>query len=106
MNVASLSGRAEWWGAGAHLHTRLGQHYAFIASTLGMGAGVPEPAPDTLEGFLIGQTNTPTLYATRNRKLPHTLRRRTDTDDRFQALRPETLHEADGLLFLAELGEA
>lgn len=92
--------RAEWWGAGAYLHTRLGQHYAFIASTLGSGAWVPPPAPDTLEGFLSGQTNTPTLYATRNRKLPDMLKRRTDTDYRFQALRPETLHEADGLLLL------
>lgn len=92
--------RAEWWGAGAHLHTRLGGHYAFIASTLGRGAWVAPPAPDTLEGFLSEQTSTPTLYTTRNCKLPDTLKRRTDTDYRFQALRPETLHEADGLLFI------
>ncbi|GHG02864.1 erythromycin esterase [Deinococcus piscis] len=100
MNLASLSQRAEWWGGGAHLHTRLGGQYAFIASTLGIGEGIPEPAPDTLEGFLSGQMSTPTLYATRHHPFPDTLRRRTDTDYRVQALRPETLHEADGLLFL------
>lgn len=98
MNLGPL--RVEWWSAGAHIATRMGEKYAFIASTLGSGAGVPEPAPDTLEGHLSGQTGIPTLYLTRHRHLPGTLKRRTDTDYRYQALRPEILHEADGLLFI------
>lgn len=98
MNLGPL--RVEWWSAGAHLSTRLGEKYAFIASTLGSGAGLPEPAPDTLEGFLSQWTSTPALYPTRHRRLPDTLKRRTDTDYRYQALRPEFLHEADGLLFI------
>lgn len=98
--------RLEWWSAGAHLATRMGEKYAFIAATLGSGAGLPEPAPDTLEGHLLQQTQPQMLYATRNRQLPETLQRRTDTPYTYIPLRPEFLHQADGLLFLSTAQEA
>lgn len=89
-----------WWSAGAHLATRLGEQYAFIASTLGRGAGLPEPAPDTLEGLLSQQASTPRLYSTKTLDLPETLKRRTDTPHSYIPLKPEALAQADGLLFI------
>lgn len=95
-----------WWSAGAHLSTRLGEGYAFIASTLGSGAGLPEPAPDTLEGFLSQQADSPRLYSTKTLDLPATLRRRTDTPRSYISPKPETLAQADGLLFLPHAQES
>ena len=41
--------RLEWWGAGAHVSTRLGRRYAFIAAELGSAPerAIGEPAPNT-----------------------------------------------------------
>lgn len=44
----------EWWGAGALVHARLGEGYAFVATALGTirHQGVGDPPPDTVEGLL------------------------------------------------------
>ena len=39
-----------WVPAGVHVATRMGEHYAFIATAVGEGAGLPTPRPSTLEG--------------------------------------------------------
>lgn len=46
--------RLEWWGAGALVHARLGDRYAFVATALGTlrHQGVDVPPPDTVEGLL------------------------------------------------------
>ncbi|KOG52333.1 erythromycin esterase [Streptomyces griseoflavus] len=44
----------EWWSAGALVHARLGEDYAFVATALGTihHRGVGAPPPDTVEGLL------------------------------------------------------
>ncbi|GGV37882.1 erythromycin esterase [Streptomyces griseoflavus] len=44
----------EWWSAGALVSARLGEQYAFLATTLGTlrHHGVDTPPPDTVEGLL------------------------------------------------------
>ncbi|MFD0021310.1 erythromycin esterase family protein [Streptomyces sp. NPDC058382] len=44
----------EWWSAGALVHARIGEEYAFLATALGTirHQGVGAPPPDTLEGLL------------------------------------------------------
>lgn len=44
----------EWWSAGAIVSARLGEEYAFLATTLGTirHQGVDAPPPDTVEGLL------------------------------------------------------
>jgi erythromycin esterase-like protein len=54
-----MGGRpVEWWSAGALVHARLGEEYAFVASALGTirHQGVDTPPPDTLEGLLYALT--------------------------------------------------
>lgn len=47
-------GAVHWWSAGALVSARLGDEYAFVATTLGTlrHQGVDTPPPDTLEGLL------------------------------------------------------
>ncbi|CAM3705401.1 Erythromycin esterase [Deinococcus saxicola] len=100
---------ADWWPAGAHLSESLGQQYAFIATSSGEGAGLPAPQPDTLEGWLSGQSGAPTLYATQKLAslLPATLVKRTDTagNRAYFPLASERISQIDGLLFLPTLTE-
>lgn len=102
LRLAPPHGEVQWWGAGAHLSRRLGPAYAFIASTLGSGAGLPDPAPDTLEGHLKAQGEGPVLYAAPRlvAQLPASLVRRSDTSFAYVPLKPEGLDRMDGLLFL------
>ncbi|MFD4241751.1 erythromycin esterase family protein [Streptomyces sp. NPDC058525] len=46
--------RLEWWSAGALVHARLGERYAFLPTALGTirHQGVDTPPPDTVEGLL------------------------------------------------------
>ncbi|MDX5564648.1 erythromycin esterase family protein [Streptomyces sp. ID05-04B] len=50
-----MGGReVRWWSAGALVHARLGDEFAFLATAVGTihGRGVDAPAPDTVEGLL------------------------------------------------------
>lgn len=92
---------------GVHLAARLGERYAFVAAALGQGAGLPAPAPDTLEGWLSQQSGSPRLYATQAlvRVLPSSLAKRTDTSGSpgYSPMKPEHLQRTDGVFFLPTL---
>ena len=94
----------EWCPAGVHLAARMGERYAFVATALGQGAGLPTPSPDTPEGWLSQLSGLPQLYATRAqvRVLPSSLAKRTDTSGYpgYSPLKPEHLEQTDGVLFL------
>jgi erythromycin esterase-like protein len=96
-----------WCPAGVHLAARVGERYAFIATTLGEGAGLPVPLPTTLEGWLNQQTSSPHLYATQAlvRVLPPSLTKRTDTSGNrgYSPLKPEHLQQTNGVFFLPTL---
>ncbi len=79
----------EWCPAGVHLATRMGERYAFIATAIGQGSGLPVPLPTTLEGWLNQQTSSPRLYTSQAllRNLP-------------SSLKPEHLQQTDGVFFL------
>ena len=93
-----------WVPAGVHISTRLGERYAFIATAVGEGAGLPVPPPTTLEGWLSQQAGSPHLYATPvlERTLPASLTKRTDTSGHrgYSPLKPDDLPQTDGVLFL------
>ncbi|WP_216324350.1 erythromycin esterase family protein [Deinococcus aestuarii] len=100
--------RVEWWSAGAHVGTRLGRRYAFIASDLGRAPekGVGEPAPDTLAGALMDRAGPATLFASRrlSAALPQPLVRRTDVPVQagYFPLEARHLLLADGVLFVRD----
>ncbi len=93
-----------WCPAGVHLTARLGERYAFIATAVGEGAGLPRPPTTTLEGWLSQQSSSPQLYASQalGRILPSSLTKRTDTSGNpgYSPLKPEHLQQTDGVLFL------
>ncbi len=97
----------EWCPAGVHLAARMGERYAFVATALGQGAGLPVPLPDTPEGWLSQLSGSPQLYATRAlvRVLPSSLAKRTDTSSipGYSPMKPEHLERTDGVLFLPSL---
>ncbi len=96
-----------WCPAGVHLAARVGERYAFIATAIGQGAGLPVPPPTTPEGWLNQQTSSPHLYATQAlmRVLPPSLTKRTDIsgDPGYSPLKPEHLQQTDGVFFLPTL---
>ena len=97
-------GNWAWVPAGVHVSTRMGEWYAFIATAVGEGAGLPTPLPTTLEGWLCQQARSPRLFATPvlERILPSSLTKRTDTSGNpgYFPLKPEYLQQTDGVLFL------
>ncbi|THF85854.1 erythromycin esterase family protein [Deinococcus sp. KSM4-11] len=98
----------DWCPVGVRLTERLGDRYAFIVTAVGEGEGLPVPAPDTVEGWLTGQSTSPRLYATRDLlpTVPESLRRRTDTagNHAYSPMKPEHLQQTDGVLFLPRVG--
>jgi erythromycin esterase len=93
-----------WQPAGAHLAARLGSHYRVIACAFGDAPrhGIPEPAPDTVEGTLhrglpAGNhlLSAPALQALHPR--PAT---RSTSDFRYFPIDDTLLAEVDEVLFL------
>ncbi|EYB66548.1 putative erythromycin esterase [Deinococcus phoenicis] len=102
--------RLEWWSAGAHVSTRLGQRYAFIASDLGTAPAraIGEPAPATLAGALMALSPA-TLFSARelSTALPEQLAVRTDVPAQAGSFPFEGQHLSltDGLLFVQNAGD-
>ncbi|GAA5533563.1 erythromycin esterase family protein [Deinococcus aluminii] len=98
--------RLEWWSAGAHVSTRPGQPYAFIASDLGKAPekGIGKPAPDTLGGALMQLAFPVTLCRSQNltAALPESLAKRADVPLQagYFPLGGQHLHLTDGVLFI------
>lgn len=104
MNMGGM--RLEWWSAGAHVSTRLGKQYAFIASDLGTAQekAIGEPAPDTLAGALMNLTPPATLFTSQelNDALPKQLATRIDIPLQagYFPLAVQHLPLTDGVLFV------
>ncbi|MFD8482863.1 erythromycin esterase family protein [Kitasatospora sp. NPDC059673] len=93
------------WSAGSLLAGRLGESYAFVASTFGHRAPDDHPAPESLEGRLA------TLPEARSVVDPRLLaaatagrvRRRVPADHTYFGLDPEGLGLVDGVVFVREI---
>ncbi|GGU99498.1 erythromycin esterase [Streptomyces albospinus] len=94
----------QWWSAGAIIGTRLGDQYAFAASTFGT-RGSDVPHPDTLEGFLSAFPDARAvidpgrLAAALDRKLTA----RVPADHTYAALDPATTDQFDAIVFVKEI---
>ncbi|MGW6946932.1 erythromycin esterase family protein [Streptomyces xanthophaeus] len=91
----------QWWSAGALIGSRLGDAYAFAATTFGT-RGPDVPHPDTLEGLL---SELPHARAVVDPgRLAAALDRKPDprvpADHTYFALDPETTDQADALVFV------
>ncbi|MFG3437451.1 erythromycin esterase family protein [Nonomuraea sp. NPDC047897] len=98
----SLAGRTlEWWSAGAIVGSRLGDRYAFAATTFG-ARGSDVPAPGTVEGLL---STLPDERAVIDPvRLTATLDRepalRVPADPTYLPLDPATMDRADAIVFI------
>ncbi|WP_055556934.1 erythromycin esterase family protein [Streptomyces sp. NBRC 110028] len=94
----------QWWSAGAIMATRLGDQYAFAASTFGTrGADVPHS--DTLEGLLSSLPHPRTVidpgrWAT---ALDHKPTPRVPADHTYAPLDPATTDQMDAIVFVREI---
>ncbi|MBT2226590.1 erythromycin esterase family protein [Nonomuraea sp. NEAU-A123] len=100
-----LGGRTlEWWSAGAIVGTRLGDQYAFAATTFGT-RGSDVPHPDTLEGLLSTLPDARAvidpggLAAALDRKPTP----RVPADHTYFALDPATIDQSDAIVFVKEI---
>ncbi|GLW06522.1 erythromycin esterase [Microtetraspora sp. NBRC 13810] len=93
-----------WWSAGAIAATRLGDQYAFAATTFGT-RGSDVPHPDTLEGLLSTLPHARAvidpgrLAAALDRKLTP----RVPADHTYLPLDPATTGQADAIIFVREI---
>jgi len=94
-----------WWTTGSLLATRLGESYAFIATTFGHRVPDDHPAPDTFEGHLATLPDPRTVLDPRllaatpaGRAKP-----RVPADHTYFGLDPEALGSLDGVLFVQEI---
>ncbi|MDF2706320.1 MAG: erythromycin esterase [Nonomuraea muscovyensis] len=100
-----LAGRTlEWWSAGAIVGTRLGDQYAFAATTFGT-RGSDVPRPDTLEGLLSALPDARAvidpvrLTAVLDRKPTP----RVPADHTYLPLDPATTGQTDAIVFVKEI---
>ncbi|MFK0254952.1 erythromycin esterase family protein [Streptomyces sp. NPDC090445] len=98
----------EWWSAGALVSTRLGEEYAFVATTLGTirHRGVDTPPPDTVEGLLY--TLPEDRYVIDARQLAAALGNtppapRTSPWFGYAPLDPAHLADSDGIVFVKDV---
>ncbi|MBO4206992.1 erythromycin esterase family protein [Micromonospora echinofusca] len=96
--------RVRWWSAGAMIATRLGDRYAFVATTFG-ARGADVPGPDTLEGVLSTVPHAravvdPQMFAA---ALDRTLTPRVPADYTYSGLDPATLDRIDAIVFVKEI---
>jgi erythromycin esterase-like protein len=93
-----------WWSAGAIIGTRLGDQYAFAATTFGT-RGSDVPHPDTLEGLLSTLPHARAiidpgrLAAALDRKLTP----RVPADHTYFPLDPATTDQIDAIVFVKEI---
>ncbi|QKW18708.1 erythromycin esterase family protein [Kitasatospora sp. NA04385] len=97
----------QWWSAGSLLASRLGDGYAFLATTFGHRAPDDHPAPDTLEGLLATLPSPrsvldPKQLAAAVRE-PGRVKARVPADHTYFGLDPEELGQLDGVVFIREI---
>lgn len=94
----------DWWSAGAIVGTRLGDQYAFVATTFGSRGG-DVPAPDTLEGVLSTLPDARVVVDPRRlaAALDRRLTPRVPVDHTYFALDPATIDQIDAIVFVREI---
>ncbi|MFD8081399.1 erythromycin esterase family protein [Kitasatospora sp. NPDC059722] len=92
-----------WWSAGAIIGTRLGDRYAYAATTFG-SRGSDVPSADTLEGLLSTLPHDTSVLepAQLARFTPH-LTPRVPADHTYAALDPATTGQADAIVFVRDI---
>ncbi|MFD7901880.1 erythromycin esterase family protein [Kitasatospora sp. NPDC059747] len=92
-----------WWSAGAIIGTRLGDGYAYAATTFG-SRGSDVPPADTLEGLLSTLPHDTSVLepAQLARFAPH-LTPRVPADHTYAALDPATTGQADAIVFVRDI---
>ncbi|GLW57620.1 erythromycin esterase family protein [Kitasatospora phosalacinea] len=93
-----------WWSAGSLLESRLGDGYAFLATTFGHRAPDDHPAPDTLEGLLATlpyprAVLDPKQLAPAVRELGG-VKARVPADHTYFGLDPAALEQVDAVVFV------
>ncbi|MCC3773857.1 erythromycin esterase family protein [Streptomyces sp. UNOB3_S3] len=94
----------EWWSAGAVMSTRLGDDYAFAASTFGTrGSDVPHPG--SLEGMLSALPHARAVIdpGRLTEALGETPARRVPADHTYAPLDPDTTDRIDAIVFVREI---
>lgn len=102
--------RLEWWSAGAVVHTRLGEEYAFLATAFGTmrHQGVGTPPPDTLEGALYALPADTCLVDASDSAAALAATgpvRRTSPYFGYAPLDPAHLARLDGIVFMKDVPE-
>ncbi len=92
--------RVEWWSAGAIIGTRLGDRYAFAATTFG-ARGSDVPGPGTLEGLLSGLPHARAVVDPGG--LDRAMTPRVPADHTYSALDPATIDQIDAIVFVKEI---
>ncbi|MGW4890856.1 erythromycin esterase family protein [Kitasatospora sp. NPDC004240] len=94
----------KWSSAGAVLATRLGDRYAFAATTFGT-RGADVPAPDTLEGLLSALPHPRAVIdpVRLSAALDATPAPRIPADHTYFALDPATTDRTDAIVFVKEI---
>ncbi|QLH20468.1 erythromycin esterase family protein [Streptomyces sp. Rer75] len=94
----------QWWSAGAIMGTRIGDQYAFAASTFGT-RGSDVPHPDTLEGILSPLPHPRTVIdpARLTTTLARTPTPRTPADHTYVPLDPTATDQMDAIVFVKEI---
>ncbi|MBB4936839.1 erythromycin esterase-like protein [Streptosporangium album] len=100
-----LAGRTlEWWSAGAIVGTRLGDQYAFAATTFGTrGSDIPQP--DTLEGLLSALPDARAVIdpVRLTAVLDWKPTPRVPVDHTYLPLDPATTDQTDAIVFVKEI---
>ncbi|MGW2250638.1 erythromycin esterase family protein [Kitasatospora sp. NPDC001660] len=94
---------ARWWSAGAIIGTRLGDRYAFAATTFG-SRGSDVPPPGTLEGLLSTLPHDRAVVdPTQLSDITGKLAPRVPADHTYAALDPATTDQADAIVFVRDI---
>ncbi|MFF3330610.1 erythromycin esterase family protein [Streptomyces sp. NPDC002888] len=99
-----FAGPLQWWSAGAVIGSRLGDQYAFAATTFGT-RGSDVPPPDTLEGLLSSLPHARAVIDPGHlaRVLDQKPTPRVPADHTYAALDPATTDRIDAIVFVKDI---
>jgi erythromycin esterase-like protein len=92
----------QWWSAGAVMDTRLGERYAFAATTFG-ARGTDVPGPGTLEGLLSTLPYDRAVVDPAHLTATAGLTPRVPADHTYFALDPAGVDRVDAVVFIRDI---
>ncbi|GHF72999.1 erythromycin esterase [Streptomyces mashuensis] len=103
-SMAFAGQHLRWWSAGALVGSRIGDEYAFAATTFG-SRGDDVPAPGTPEGLLSALPHARAVIdpARLTTALGPEPARRVPADHTYASLDPATIDRADAVVFVREI---